>query len=255
MTSLFRFRLTPIAAAMTFALTLMVAVPAQAGLFDDDQARQAILELREKINSFQATTVDRFEKNNQATLDLQNQLNQLKDDNAQLRGQNEALQNDLAKLQRSQLEGYRELDERIKKTEPKLMMVEGREGLVDVAEQKDYEQALKVLRDNDMKTAVTRFQSFVQRYPSSVYLPLAEFWLGSALYSQRDCKNALITLQDMVKKFSAHPKVPDALSVIGNCQAELGQKGPAKKTFEMIVSKYPSTDAAALAKQRLTQLK
>ncbi|MCS6766192.1 MAG: hypothetical protein MO847_07110 [Candidatus Protistobacter heckmanni] len=57
------------AAACALALAVlagMSAGPARAGMFDDDEARKAIIDLRDKLNAFQATASDRVEQNSRA---------------------------------------------------------------------------------------------------------------------------------------------------------------------------------------------
>lgn len=227
----------------------------QAGLLDDDEARRAILDLREKVNNFQATTVDRFEKNNQSLLDLQNQLTQLKEEYSKLRGQNEILQNDIKQLQQALQNYYQDLNERLKKIEPKQIEIDGQRGSVLPAESIDYEIALKFFHKNDIKNALYAFQNFSKRYPESIYLPLAQFWIGNIFYAQRNYKDAITTLHNMIRKFPQHPKVADAWTVIGSCQSESGQKQQARKTFSIVITQYPESEAASLAKQRLKDLK
>ncbi len=47
---------------------------AHAGVFDDEQARKTVINLRDQFNSFQATATQRIDQNSRTTLDLQNQL-------------------------------------------------------------------------------------------------------------------------------------------------------------------------------------
>lgn len=247
-------RLLPRTLAFGCLLTCLLT-PAWAGMFDDDEARNAILDLREKVNKFQATTVDRFEKNDRALLDLQNQLTQLKQENAALRGQNELMRNELGQLQQSLQSYYQDINERLQKLEPKQIEVDGQQGMVSPSESADYNVALRLFQNNDIKNALQAFQNFSQRYPKSIYLPLVQFWTGNIYYAQRHYKEALTVLNNLIKDFPQHPKVPDAWSIIGSCQFEKGQKQQARKTFANIIAQYPNSEAASLAKQRLKDLK
>ena len=101
---------------------------AQAGVFDDDEARKAVINLRDQFNAFQATATQRIEQNSRTTLDMQNQLEGLRQEVARLRGQNEVLQNTVDTLQKQQKDYYADLDGRLKKFEPQQVTVEGREG-------------------------------------------------------------------------------------------------------------------------------
>ncbi len=237
-------------ALVALLLSSMVSI-AHAGLFEDDEARHAILELRQRI-----AAIEEVEK--QASynmLDLQRQLAQFKDDNAKLRGETESLQNEVTRLQKTLTDYYASANERLKKLEPKLVTIDGKEGLVTPSEQNDYDVALKFLQDNNAKSAVDSFNAFIKSYPNSLYISLAEFWLGNALYMQRDYKAAMASLQNMIRLFPNHPKVPDAWAVIGSIQLETGQKSQARKTFEYILAHHPGTEAATSAQQRLATLK
>lgn len=107
---------------------LLAATQAQAGVFDDDEARKAVIQLRDQFNGFQATASQRIDQNSKVQLDIQNQLEGLRQEVARLRGQNEVLQNQVDTLQRQQKDYYADLDARLKKFEPQQVTVDGREG-------------------------------------------------------------------------------------------------------------------------------
>jgi chromosome segregation ATPase len=74
------------------------AISAHAALFGDDEARRAIIELRQRVDSLQQSQ----EQTRRSLLDLQSQIESLKSDQAKLRGQNEQLTRDASELQRGQ---------------------------------------------------------------------------------------------------------------------------------------------------------
>src|SRR5579863_9701996 len=88
----YRFSWLRIAAAACVAGSALVAAPAHAGLFDDDQARQAILDLRTKTDSL----TSQLAAAQRTILDQSNRLDQLNQQVATLRGQNEDMANQLA---------------------------------------------------------------------------------------------------------------------------------------------------------------
>ena len=88
------------------ALALLIALPAHAQIFGgDDEARKAILQLRGDVKTLQqreadlTARLDRMENAQRNQLELVNQLESLRQENARLRGQDETLTNDLATLQ------------------------------------------------------------------------------------------------------------------------------------------------------------
>ena len=122
------------------AAALAAPMQAQAGLFDDDEARRAILDIRARIDAVNARVDAKADKS--TSLDLANQNEQLRGEIARLRGQIEVLTNELANEQRRQKDFYADLDGRLRKVEPQRMTVDGREVDVQQSEQQSYDAAL-----------------------------------------------------------------------------------------------------------------
>lgn len=210
-------------------------------LFSDDEARKAILDLRKSL----ATT----------QLDLQNQIEKLKSENAELRGKVEDLEKQGEDINTSQKTYYQDLDTRLGNFEPHTITVEGVSGVVQPGEKKAYDEALKAFQTGNLKKADEGFTAFASRYPKSPYLPLALFWSGNSKYANKDYAGAIAQLQSLIKRFPSHPRIPAAMLTLGNAQLESGNKVAAKKTFTEIVSKYPDTDTAKDAQQLIAATK
>ena len=210
-------------------------------LFSDDEARKAILDLRKTL----ATT----------QLDLQNQIEKLKADNAELRGKIEDLEKQGEDINSSQKTYYQDLDTRLGNFEPRTATIEGVTGTVEPNEKKVYDDALKAFQAGSLKKADEGFTAFVAKFPKSPYLPLALYWSGNSKYANKDYAGAINQLQSLIKKYPNHPRVAAAMITLGNSQLERGNKAAAKKTFGEIVAKYPDTDAAKDAQQLLAATK
>ena len=232
-----RFSWLRMAAAACVAGTAVMALPAHAGMFDDDQARQAILDLRTKTDSLSS----QLSAAQRTILDQQNRLDQL---NQQV-----------ATLQKQQKDYYTDLDGRLKKFEPQQQTVDGVEGTVQPGETEAFNAASQQFRSGDFKNAATSFRSFIAKYPQSPYQPTAQYWLGNALYALRDYKGSTSVWQNVAQKYPQHPRAPEALLAIANNQLEQGQKAAAKKTLEQIVAQYGGSDVAQSAQSKLSQIK
>jgi tol-pal system protein YbgF len=238
---------------------------ASAGLFDDDEARKAILDLRQRIEAVQKENVKRdadakkaaedIEQLRRSMLDLQNQLETMRAEAAKLRGQNEQLTRDVSELQRRQKDLAQGVDERLRKVEPEKVSLDGRDFMADPSEKRDYEAALAAFRGGQFGPAQVAFVDFVKRYPQSGYAPSALFWLGNAQYATRDYKEAITNLRSMASLAPTHAKVPEALLQIANCQIELKDVKAARATLNDLVKKFPEAEAASAAKERLRGLK
>lgn len=246
-----RFSPLRAAAAACVAGVALAALPAHAGIFDDDQARQAILDLRAKTDSLSS----QLSAAQRTILDQSNHLDQLNQQVATLRGQNEDMANQLATLQKQQKDYYTDLDTRLKKFEPQQETVDGMQGTVQPGEMDAFNAASQQFRNGDFKNAAASFRSFIAKFPQSPYQPTAQYWLGNALYALKDYKGSTATWQNVVNKYPQHPRAPEALLAIANNQIEQGQKAAAKRTLEQVVSQYGNSDVAQTAQSKLAQLK
>ncbi|MGG1946322.1 tol-pal system protein YbgF [Trinickia sp. NRRL B-1857] len=238
-------------AAVCVAASALVAGQAHAGLFDDDQARQAILDLRAKTDNL----TSQLSAAQRSLIDQQGRLDQLNQQIATLRGQNEDLANQVSTLQKQQKDYYTDLDGRLKKLEPQSETVDGVQGTVQPGETDAFNAASQQFRSGDFKGAAAAFRSFVAKYPQSPYQPTAQYWLGNALYALHDYKGSTAIWQGIVKNYPQHPRAPEALLAIANNQLEQGQKAAARKTLQQIVSQYSGSDVAQTAQQKLAQTK
>ena len=237
------------------AMAALACLPlcASAGLFADDEARQAILELRTKVEAVSRDLNARIDTKSDktSTLDLIGQHEQTMQEIAKLRGQIEVLVNDLANAQKRQKDFYVDLDARLRKLEPRKVSIDGQEAAVEPGEQGTYDAALALFKTGDYQGAASALDAFVKRYPQSPYAANAQYWLGNAHYAMRDCKNAIAAQQVLVKTYADSPKAPDALLSIATCYTELKDKVNTKKTLESLVAKYPDSSAAQSARERL----
>ena len=213
-------------------------------ILSDDEARRAILELRKSVSASQS-----------AILDLQNQLDKHKSENAQLRGQIESLQKQNDDLSNNQKSFYQDLDARVSRLEPQNVEVEGVTGIVQAGEKSSYDEALKSFQAGQIKNADSEFTSFIRKYPSSPYLPLALYWSGNTKYALKDYKAAITQLQGLISRYPGHQRVPAATLTMANANLESGKKAVAKKLFTDLIAKYPDSDAANEAKPILAGIK
>ena len=253
---------------------------AHAGLFDDEEARRAILDLRQRIEAGRQssdTAVQRLlasqtEQARRSTeesallrrslLDLQNQIEALRADVARLNGQGEQIGREVSDLQRRQrdvLQNQQELargvDERVRQLEPLKVTVDGWEISVEPAEKRAFDAALASFRAGDFAAAQSGFLGLLSRYPKSGYAPSALFWLGNAQYATRDYKEAITNFRIMLTAAPEHLRSPEAMLSIANCQIELKDARGARKTLEDLGKNYPKSEAAEAGKERLARLR
>jgi len=232
---------------LVLALACLAGQAAQAQLFGDDQARQAILDLRQRFDqavAAQNRLVDENTQQRRGLLDLQQQIESLRGELARSRGQEEQLARDVAELHKALASQQQALDERLRKLEQDAAArapdASAGGAVPPVAsdaaaatEKQDYDAALAVFRAGDS----------------------ALFWLGNAQYATRDYKEAITNFRSLLTASPNHARAPEAMLAIANCQIELKDSRAARSTLESLIKTYPQSEAAQTGKERLARLK
>ena len=240
--------------------------PARAGLFEDDEARKAILELRATIKTNEDAAKQRSDQINtlvqdqlqplrRSMLDLNSQIDALRAEVAKLRGTNEQLARDLADTQRKLTDQSQAVEARLKPLEPQKVSLDGREFQVNPDERSQYEAAIGLVRRGDFADAVAALSAFLKRYSASGYTDSVRFWLGNAQYGKRDYKDAIATFKGFISANPDHPRAAEALLALANCQIELKDNKAARRSLEDLIKAYPGTEAAQAGKERLASLR
>ena len=247
----------------------LVAGLSHAGLFDDEEARKAIVDLRGRLAlvdeqgkarsaeqaTAQAATLEQLTALRRSLLDLNNQLEAMRGEIAKLRGNGEQTTRELAELQSRQKDLGQALDDRLRKIEPVKVSLDGRDFLVEADEKRAYDDAIAVIRTGDFDKAALALGNFQRRYVGSPYADSVRFWQGNALYGKRDYKDAITAFRAFVTAAPEHPRAPEALLALANSQAEMKDARGARRTIDELMKAYPQSEAAQAGKERLASIK
>ncbi len=278
-------------AALSLMLSLTLSFNAAAGLFDDEEARKDVKNLRAQAEQQNRDNEARFLKldesiKNIGIIQLLNQIEQQNTELARLRGQIEVLSNQNEQLVKRQKDFYLDIDTRLRKLEglppdnaaapaasgaltisPPLLGAAvpkpantNATGVAPVAankeqENKAYDVGSNLFRRGDYVAAIRAFETFMKDYPASPLVSNAQYWIGISYFNIKDFSNARNSQEALVKNFPDAPKAPDALLAIASIQIEAGDNGSARNTLEDIIARYPSTEAATKARTRLDLLR
>jgi tol-pal system protein YbgF len=254
------------------ALLWSAPLAASAALFADDEARRAILDLRQRVEAqrqaleAQQQSLEALQRQlgetqsgldpaRRGVLELANQIDALRRELAELRGQQEKLARDVAELQRQQRDAWAALDERLRALEPQNVTVDGQSFAVRPEEKAAFEAAMAALRASDFTRAAQLYGQFLQRYPGSGYAPLAWYWQGNAHYAARQYTAAIDSYRRLLELDPRHPRAPEALLAIASCQIELKDSKAARATWQDLIKRYPDSEAAVAARERLARLR
>ncbi len=239
--------------------------------------------LQIKLNDFDSR-LGRVERvvSNQSLVDMSRRLDTLEAQVRELRGNSEVLQNGSEALRKQQRDLYADLDKRIAALEAALhsgasadasgadgvrttppvaatsrtapTAASGAEPTTPVDDQAAYARAFDQLKSGEYRAAVTQFQNFMKDYPESSLLDNAQYWIGEAYYVTRDYDLAAKAFRTVGERWPSSRKAPDALLKLGYTQYEQKHLSEARATLNDVVQRFPSTDAARLATERLQKL-
>lgn len=215
--------------AATLLFSSVFMLPAHA--FADDEARRAILELRQQIRQMQ-------EQNQQARFMLAGQIETLQQELTEVRGQLERMRFEL------------DINKRAGQDQSGGSSIQ----VSNPQEQAAFDNAMGLFRSGKYKEAAQGLTGFINDYPNSQLASEAKFYLGSSQYATKDFKGSVAQLQRLVQEAPNDPRAPDALLIVAASKIEINDMAGAKGVLQKIVRDYPQSSAAETAKSRLELL-
>lgn len=233
-------------------LAAVLASPVRAGMFDDDEARNKIEQLREQLRADVTDLGKRADTLSRNQLDFANQVEAIKADIARLRGQIEVLTYGLEAAQKRQMDFYVDLDNRLRKLEQPPVEAKAETPKPDPAQEtRDYEAALAGLKAAKFKEAAAAFLAFIKTYPNSSLAASAHYWGAYAHAQAKDHAGAAELFGKFAAGWPADERAPAALdSRVASLEAIKDLKG-ARATLVQLADKYPNSEAGKKAKLRL----
>jgi tol-pal system protein YbgF len=280
----------PVLRSTLLALSL-ICLPGvgRAGLFEDEDARRAILELRkqnlgltqqiaageqaanklaERVTALETSLAadrDQSTQLRKLLLEFQVQLDASKGELAVVRGAQEVLQRDTADARKwqkaadDQVQGVGpklvNFEVRLAKLEPVQVQINGVDVWVTQDERREFDAALVSFQAADYVRSQKLFTEFLASRPRSAYTTTAMLWLANAQYALRDFGMAMQSYRAFLTRDPGNAKAPEALLGVANCQLELKDIRGMKKSLEDLIRLYPQSDAAVASAGRLKAIK
>ena len=220
-----------------------------------------------KLNDLEGR-LQRIERANQSVVDMAQKLDSTQAEIRSLRGTIDELQNNNEALKRQQRELYSDLDKRLVAAASGSVAggVPGTFGAPGApagtsgspgsaaTEQAAYSQAFDALKGSNYAGAISGFESFLTAYPNSPIAENAQYWLGEAHYAKGEYDKAAISFRAVGERWPNSRKSPDALLKLGFSQLEMKRFSEARVTLADVTRKFPDSDAAKLAAERLRKI-
>jgi tol-pal system protein YbgF len=206
----------------------------------------------------------KFSSRTEAQHRQQEQLDTMQNEVNQLRGSIEVQNYQLEKILERQRELYLEIDKRIQavRTDSSTMQtaavnppVTTQEAPLSENENEAYDKAVNlILKDRLYEQAIPEFQTFLQNFPNSSYVPNAHYWLGQLLFNKQDWAGAGEQFQSLITNYPDSSKRADATLKLGISEMERSNAARAKQLWEQVVAEFPDSSSAKLAEKRLKGL-
>lgn len=190
---------------------------------------------------------------------MQNEIELLHQEVAQLRGGLEVANHALETAEQRQKDLYADTDARIRKLEGGATSeMSGEAGLSEPMDETEEAQAYKAAyafsQQAKHQEAFDAFDAFIKEYPESKLTPDALYGLGYSQFALRSYKSSIVSQQKLLSAYPDSPKVPNAMYSIANSQIQLGQVKNAKKMLRDLIAKYPDAEVIPNAQRRLKVL-
>lgn len=116
-----------------------------------------------------------------------------------------------------------------------------------------YEASVAQLRRGSTTTARTGLRQLLQTYPTSERVPDALYFLGQS-YAAENPDSAAAYYNQVVQNHAQSPRASAALYNLGLLAERRKDSTAARDAYQRLVQKYPRSDEAALARDRLKAL-
>lgn len=238
---------------------MLCASNANAGLFDDDEARRQIKALAEKVDAQNKATEERFTKldesfKNLGIIQLLNQIELLNTEIARLRGQVEVLANQNEQLQKRQRDFYLDIDTRLRVLEGNTVPSTGQAPSTILG-------APTPSSSTPTPAPTPAAGAVSSTVPAATVAPISSaatvvadvaqrekenkaYDVGTSAFRRGDFAAAIRAFNTFHSDYPQSQLAPNALYWTGLCQFNLKDYGQARATQESLLKKYPDSNKA-----------
>jgi tol-pal system protein YbgF len=118
-----------------------------------------------------------------------------------------------------------------------------------------YKTALNDYTRGNYDLAIDGFRSYISLHPKTSLLPNARYWLAESFYSQKNYGQAIKEFDLLIAEHPGNPKVASAMLKQGYAYLETGDTSRGRTVLNDLLKRFPKSQEARLAKDRLNQVK
>lgn len=124
----------------------------------------------------------------------------------------------------------------------------------ELSEPELYESAKQAFDKGESESAREQFLDYLKRFPKAKSADNAQFWIGEIYYRDKWYEKAIMEYQKVIENYPDGNKVPAALLKQGLAFSSLNEKPNARIILQEIIRKYPASNEAKIAKEKLSAL-
>lgn len=114
-----------------------------------------------------------------------------------------------------------------------------------------YSQAYADFARGNYDLAVQAFQEYLKNYPATDFSDNAQYWIGECHYGKQRYQEAIEAWNALLRDFPSSDKLPDARVKKGMALERLGRRSQALLEYRYVVERFPNTQAARIAREKL----
>lgn len=115
-----------------------------------------------------------------------------------------------------------------------------------------YQDGMDHFRRGSYASARIAFGDLLLNYPTADVAPESQYWIAEAYSAEKNVTAAETAYGAVVSKYPESPRAPDAMFKRGLLLLEQGNREQGKAVLQQLIERYPRSDAAEFAKERLT---
>jgi len=202
-------------------------------------------------------------------------IDDVRDEMVQLRGQLEEMQYQIQRMETGE-QGLKRLEKMVQASQDRIIRIEEYLGLepseklapsgadpeepiegeeIRETPEELYRRAKELFDQGEYENARELFRSYVNQFPKSKLADNAQFWIGEIYYREKWYEKAILEYQKVIENYPSGSKTPGALLKQGFAFVNLNDKANARLILKELIRKFPDSNEAGVAKNKLAALK
>jgi tol-pal system protein YbgF len=125
---------------------------------------------------------------------------------------------------------------------------------VDQRPEQAYQTAYNDYVRGKYDLAIVEFNEFIKSFSDAELADNAQYWIAECYYAQKRFEDAKHEFEKVMRNYPGGDKIIAATLKLGYCQYEMGDVKAARATLEELVNRFPFSEEARSAEDRLKSM-